>query len=107
MEERLREMFMSNFGMKCPSDKLLKSINEEEIRPFYQIKKVDREQSLPNGPETSGEHKLYIKFSDVSSYYGKTTVRITNGFENHKILGKETFDFAKQHDEQKEKCCFS
>jgi hypothetical protein len=68
--------------------------------------KKDQEKSSTNNPVTPTTDKLYIRFSDVFSYYGKTTVTIKN-LDMHKILGKLTFDFAQLHDNQKDKCCNS
>ncbi len=70
------------------------------------VKKEGQEKSSTNNPVTPTMDKLYITFSDVFSYYGKTTVTIKN-LDMHKTLGKHTFDFAKLHDNQKDKCCNS
>ena len=55
---------------------------------------------------TPTSDKLYLRFSDVFGYYGKTTVTIKN-LDMHKTLGKHTFDFAQLHDNQKNNCCNS
>lgn len=70
------------------------------------VKKEDKDQSSKNSPETPTNEKLYIEFSEVFNYYGKTTVTIKNA-DSHNTFGKHTFDFAKLHDLQKDSCCNS
>lgn len=48
--------------------------------------------------------KIKVTFGDVSSYFGKGSIKITN-LDSGKTLVSEKLNFAKQHANQGDDCC--